>query len=65
MNVVRLKSKTPRSKDIPCSICGVMISAKFNNNARPVNDGRCCDDCNAKVVIPRRIAEYSAFKELN
>ena len=27
------------------------------NNAEPVEDGRCCDDCNDKVVIPARIEE--------
>jgi hypothetical protein len=27
----------------------------FGNNAYPVNDGRCCDDCNSTTVIPARI----------
>ena len=26
------------------------------NNAAPIKDGRCCDDCNDKYVIPERIA---------
>ena len=26
------------------------------NNARPINDGRCCDNCDNTVVIPQRIA---------
>lgn len=26
------------------------------NNALPVQDGRCCDNCNMTVVIPARIA---------
>ena len=25
------------------------------HNANPIKDGRCCDDCNSKYVIPERI----------
>ncbi len=39
-----------------CSICGKPYTG-YGNNAQPINDGRCCDECNAKVVIPRRIQE--------
>jgi hypothetical protein len=45
----------------PCSICGLSIAAQAKtewlggNNAQPVNAGRCCDDCNWRVVIPRRL----------
>ncbi len=43
-----------------CSICAKPIPKKgswaFGNNAEPINDGRCCDDCDSKVVIPHRIA---------
>ena len=43
-----------------CSICKKEIPAKYNgwdsgNNAQPINDGRCCDDCNSNIVIPKRI----------
>ena len=34
-----------------CSICGGAIVG-FGNDAWPVNDNRCCDQCNAKRVIP-------------
>ena len=37
-----------------CSICGDKIKG-YGHNAEPVNSGRCCDDCNSTVVIPRRI----------
>ena len=37
-----------------CSICQGRYTG-FGNNARPVNDGRCCDDCNTTVVIPARL----------
>jgi hypothetical protein len=38
-----------------CSICGCSYRG-FGNNAAPINDGRCCDDCNTSRVIPARIA---------
>lgn len=44
-----------------CSICKEEIPSRGGwdqgNNAEPVNDGRCCDDCDWNVVIPARIAE--------
>ena len=44
-----------------CSICNEEIQAKGNwvlgNNADPINDGRCCDDCNWGVVIPARLGD--------
>ena len=46
-----------------CSICGKEIEKSDekvvcwdkSNSAVPVNDGRCCDNCNINVVIPRRL----------
>jgi len=42
-----------------CSICQKEIENKngwnLGHNAAPVNSGRCCDLCNATVVIPARI----------
>jgi hypothetical protein len=45
-----------------CSICEKEIPVKEGgwsqgNNAQPVNDGRCCDDCNMSVVVPARLTE--------
>ena len=50
-----------------CSICEGHIEPlrddkgeivwEGGNNAQPVNDGRCCDDCNMTVVIPARMAK--------
>ena len=37
-----------------CSICKEKIKG-YGHNAEPVNNGRCCDDCNVKVVIKKRI----------
>ena len=39
-----------------CSICGQKLDG-FGNNAWPVNEGRCCDECDAAVVIPMRIRQ--------
>jgi hypothetical protein len=42
-----------------CSICEGPIEKEHDwelgNNAEPVNSGRCCNKCNASVVIPLRI----------
>lgn len=40
---------------IPCSICQGPLERPYGNNAQPINDGRCCDRCDADVVIPARI----------
>ena len=58
MNVTTLKN-------VRCSICNGYIKPlkdeeskvvwEHGNNAEPVNSGRCCDDCNWKVVIPARL----------
>jgi len=39
---------------VKCSICG-RDAGKYGNNARPVKNGRCCDLCNATIVIPARL----------
>lgn len=36
-----------------CAICKE-VEVGYGNNAQPVADGRCCDDCNDFVVIPVR-----------
>lgn len=37
-----------------CCFCGESIKG-HPNNAAPVGDGVCCDECNAKKVIPERL----------
>lgn len=44
-----------------CCICGERI-AGYGNCSQPVKDGRCCDKCNVKVVIPRRIELFNAIR---
>ena len=51
-----------------CSICNKEIPVKAGgwdsgNNAQPVNDGRCCDQCNMDVVIPARLHAVSNRNE--
>jgi hypothetical protein len=45
-----------------CSICKKEIPIKGTwvegNNAYPINNGRCCDECDLRIVIPRRINMY-------
>ena len=44
-----------------CCLCAkIFAKGYFGNNANPVFDGRCCDACNAKFVIPARILEMVA-----
>lgn len=39
-----------------CVICGKEYTG-YGNNAYPVNEGRCCDECNTNIVIPARIQQ--------
>jgi hypothetical protein len=46
-----------------CSICGGAIVG-FGNDAWPVNDDRCCDQCNAERDIPAlRLRERDAKRK--
>ena len=36
-----------------CSICKDKINGKYGHNAQPINNGRCCDNCNNLVIIAR------------
>jgi hypothetical protein len=49
------------TKLLECSICHCPITPHplsgwaGGNNAQPINDGRCCDDCDWTIVTPARI----------
>lgn len=49
-----------------CSICGKHYEG-YGNNAQPVNDGICCNECNGTIVVPRRFQDAAnrREKELN
>ena len=39
-----------------CPICGKEYEG-YGNNADPIADGYCCDECNRLLVIPARIRQ--------
>lgn len=45
----------------PCVICGEPITG-YGNNAEPYKEGRCCDACNMKFVIPARLQQYIDYR---
>lgn len=51
-----MKDEIETEKLKVCSICGRDFIG-WGNNAEPINDGICCDDCNG-IVIGRRLLEY-------
>jgi hypothetical protein len=55
--VAKIQSERDERDDIahtgPCSICDTVFMG-WGHNAAPINDGRCCNDCNG-LVIARRI----------
>ena len=53
MKEIKKKNQEAEEKHI-CSICGDEYFG-YGNNAQPVNDGRCCDECNLNIVVPYRI----------
>jgi hypothetical protein len=57
----------PREHDMTepftCSICG-RYWTRDGNNAQPVNDGQCCDQCNWVVVLPARMQETDFMSEI-
>ena len=40
-----------------CCFCKKEIIG-FGNNAQPVRDGQCCDECNLSIVIPARMIAF-------
>jgi len=48
-----------------CCICGKTF-IEYANNASPIKNGICCNDCNSKFVIPARfvhgICSYEIVK---
>ena len=53
---------------INCVICSQPIGVDPNgwdggHNAQPVLDGRCCEPCNAEVVMPTRLKQQQTEGE--
>ena len=47
-----------------CVICGKEFEG-YGNNAEPVADGTCCDDCNLSIVVPARLSEARKANGVN
>ena len=46
-------------KEHTCCICGKRF-AGYGNNPNPIKEeGKCCDECNEKVVIPARVEQIN------
>jgi len=48
-------AETSDDVDDGCCFCGADYG-RYGNNAQPLFDGRCCNDCNTEMVIPARIS---------
>ena len=48
-----LEELKDKDKDL-CSICGKQYLG-YGNNAWPINEGKCCDECNNKIVLTARL----------
>lgn len=54
--IKKLKEEEDYKEEGICSICFRKYT-HFGNNAWPINRGRCCDECNATIVIPARLQQ--------
>ena len=44
-----------------CCFCGEGYG-EFGNNAQPLNEGRCCDECNIDLVLTIRLKQLRSKK---
>lgn len=49
-------------KEASCCICGEKLEGQGNEAWPVVNDGTCCDKCNAAFVIPARFAKMNLME---
>lgn len=54
-------------KDIDCVLCDKTLKEgarvptwAYGNNAWPLSDGQCCDNCNDTKVIPARLKQMKS-----
>ena len=62
---MRNKGDELMSEIIECSICGEQMEEERSNDAWPVNEGRCCGKCNAKVIDARLPLARSLYEGLS
>ena len=46
-----------------CSICKYNEISEYGNNAQPINNGECCNWCNANFVLPARLKELKTMNK--
>jgi len=46
-----------------CCICSKRCEG-WGNNAQPIMEGKCCDDCNINKVIPTRLGNIIEGEKL-
>ena len=51
-----------QDENFTCSICGRKVEGEYSHNAQPINDGRCCIECNALKVMPARLRAAGVLK---
>lgn len=44
--------------NLKCCFCGE-DAGQYGHNTEPVSSGRCCEACNAEVVIPARLLKFA------
>ena len=57
------------SQILYCSICGQEITTdslnwSYGYNSFPVNEDRCCKECDMNIVLPRRMREIKRNNDL-
>ena len=63
-NFIKKRLEQDKKKKLPtykCSICGKLFQG-YGNNAQPINNGRCCNECNLQVVR-ERIRQWEEQKQ--
>ena len=56
----KLASKKMKSEI--CAICGKRLT-EFGHDAKPLANGRCCNECNHKIIIPARLRARMAAEK--
>jgi hypothetical protein len=52
-----------KRKTNKCVICGEDFT-EWPNNAMPIKEGKCCDDCNNTKVTPARLRMFEQHKQI-
>ena len=61
--VGKLDENLAEAKEETCCICGEPLEGQGNNPEPYRHEGRCCDACNIKFVLPARMEELDGEKQ--